>query len=92
MGITHWVVVMVLFVSINMMPLHITLFQALLQDNSQIKQEQCIFGSSGVLSRDNFNPDFADGQRTHIQYSSDVTLHSCASNLLALSSNLLELV
>ena len=33
---------MVLFVFIDMMPLHIALFQAFFQDNSQIKQQQCI--------------------------------------------------
>ena len=57
---------MVVFVFIDMMHLHIILFQALLQDNSQIKREQCIFVSSDVLPRDIFNPEFADSQPTYI--------------------------
>ena len=57
---------MAFFIFIDMIPLHIILFQAFLQDNSQIKQEQCIFGSSDVIPRDIFNPDFADGQPTYI--------------------------
>ena len=66
MRITYWAVAMVLFVFINMMPLHITLCQTFFQDNHQIKQEQCIFGSSDVIPRDIFNPDFAGGQPTYI--------------------------
>ena len=62
MRITYWAVGMVLFVFIDMMPLHVTLFQAFVQDNSQINQEQCIFGSCDVIPRDIFNSDFADGQ------------------------------
>ena len=64
MRITYWAVGMILFVFIDMMPLHITLFQAFFQDNSQIKQEQCIFGSCDVIPRDIFNPDFTNGQPT----------------------------
>ena len=36
--------------------------------------------------------DFNNVYKLYIQYSSDVTLSSCASNLLALSSNILELI
>ena len=65
MEITCWTVVMALFVFVDMTPLYIILFQALSQDNSQIKQEQWIFGSSDVSPRDIFNSDFADGQPTY---------------------------
>ena len=44
----------------------IILFQALLQDNSQIKREQYIFVSYDVIPRDTFNPEFADSQPTYI--------------------------
>ena len=50
-------------------PLHIRhhdalchiVFQALLQDNSQVKWEQRLFGSSAACPGDIFHPDFADG-------------------------------
>ena len=58
-------------------PLHIRrqdvltyiLFQALLQDNHQVKREQCIFGSSVIHPGDIFHPDFSDGKPTYFDIS-----------------------
>ena len=40
-------------------------FQVLLQDNSQVRQEQRLFGSSATRPGDIFHPDFADGRPTY---------------------------
>ena len=40
-------------------------FQAPLQDNSQVRQEQCLFGSFATHPGDTFHPDFADGCPTY---------------------------
>ena len=66
MRITNRAVATVLIVFIDMMSLHITLFEAFFEYNFQIKQEQCIFGSSDVICRDIINPEIADGQPTYI--------------------------
>ena len=58
-------------------PLHIRrhdvlchiLFQALLQDNPQVKREQRLSGSSGDRPGDIFHPDFADGRPTYFDVS-----------------------
>ena len=66
MRITYLAVGMVLFVFINMMPLHITLFQAFFKIVPKLSKISVFFGSSDVIPRDIFNPDFADGQPTYI--------------------------
>ena len=45
------------------------LFQALLQDNRQVKREQRIFSSSAVRPGDIFHPDFSDGKPTYFDIS-----------------------
>ena len=45
------------------------LFQALLQDNCQVKREQRIFSSSAVRPGDIFHPDFSDGKPTYFDIS-----------------------
>ena len=45
------------------------LFQALLQDNHQVKREQRIFSSSAVRPGDIFHPDFSDGKPTYFDVS-----------------------
>ena len=44
------------------------LFQALLQDNYQVKREQRIFGSA-IRPGDIFHPDFADGKPNYFDIS-----------------------
>ena len=45
------------------------LFQALLQDNHQVKREQRIFSSSAMCPGDIFHPDFSDGKPTYFDIS-----------------------
>ena len=66
-GLPIWLLSWPSLYSLIMMPLHsYILFQALLQDNSQIKCEQYILCFSDVPPRDIFNPHFADDQPTYV--------------------------
>ena len=70
MVITFWAVARDLFGSIRRHDvLTYILFQALLQDNRQVKREQRIFNSSAVRPGDIFHPDFSDGKPTYFDIS-----------------------
>ena len=45
------------------------MFQALIQDNHQVKRKQRIFGSSAIHREDIFYPDFSDGKPTYFDIS-----------------------
>ena len=65
---TFWAVARALFAFVAMMfLLIIILFQALLQENYQVKREQRIFGSA-IRPGDIFHPDFADGKPTYAYF------------------------
>ena len=67
---TFWVVPRVLFVFIaGHDVLTYILFQALLQDNHQVKREKRIFGCSAIRPGDIFHPDFSDSKNTYFDIS-----------------------